>query len=122
MSWLLWVVGYYFVSRIALIIGTVFVVGAKLDPPTRDDPPMMFLICAPISGEVLALASPFILSFVVFYKFGEVLERINSGIHSRRATKAKLLELRDLQIKVQEAELDRELEQAKHNYNKRQTT
>lgn len=88
----------------------------------KDDLPWGIIYCLPVLGDFWVIISPIIFTAVVMVFYAEKLMKIRANLNSRRATKAKLVELRNLQIKAQEAELDRELEQARYNYNKRQTT
>lgn len=122
MSWILWAIVYYVISRLVLICWTVLIADLELDPKSDEEPPMLFLICAPISGDFPTLISPFLLLFGFFVKFGGLVTTINNNLKSRRATKTKLLELRDLQVRLQEGALDKEFEEARHNYNNRKTT
>lgn len=123
MSWILWVIGYYFVSRLLLITGAIFIFDADVvEPDRRDDMPWGVIFCIPFLGDFWVLVSPLLLSFGFFEWFSILAMNLNARRKSKKSTKAKLLELRDIQLKIQEEALDRELEETRQTYNKRQMT
>lgn len=74
---------------------------------------MGVVYCIPVVGDFWFAISPVILAGSVMLIYSEQLMKIRTWIKSRRATKAKLLELREIQVKIQEEALDRELKEAK---------
>ena len=117
---MLGLIGYYIVSRLVLIAGTVFLYDIDVTRSNGwDDMPWGLIFCIPIIGDFWVLAGPFLLLATFFEWFANMIVGINNSRRAKAETKRKLSELRNLQLKVQEAELDKELSQVKSKYNDR---
>mgnify|MGYP003385625369 CR=1 FL=1 len=116
-------IAYYTITRAILLWYAVVIRGLDIDDNNqrnqyqRAEEKWRDLFLLPLSGEFwFWLAGPVVIAVDLSKVFSDKMIKLRKDREAKAVTKAKMTKMRDAQLELAEIQLDRELSQAKKDY------